>query len=359
MVAVAALMASAAVALTSDEPGAAPTVRQCTGAEAIDFACFEQRYPEIVRATGAGDALQELARERERNGYVRAACHQLTHRIGRAAGELGGIGAFAEGDPMCSSGYYHGVVEAVMSAIGAEDVIAELPGVCADLRRADRYSADHYNCAHGMGHGFMGIYASDVFRSLEGCDELADGWERRNCYGGVFMENLSAIDNPTRPSTYLKPEHPLYPCTAVPRRYKRPCYDKQSTYALFVTDSDFAEVFDLCSRTERAFRDACYEGLGGDVAVQATKLILEPGAKAETRRRLCMLGEDGRARAACVAGAVTVILRDLIEPAAQARDFCRSFATAHLEHLHRACLRARADGFRELPLQAGLGSDAG
>ena len=50
---------------------------------------------------------------------------------------------------------------------------------------------------------------------------------------------------------------PLYPCTAVARRYKAQCYERQSTYALFVSDGDFARCSRLCAGTERAFRGAC------------------------------------------------------------------------------------------------------
>ena len=59
----------------------------------------------------------------------------------------------------------------------------------------------------------------------------------------------------------------------------------------------------------------------------------------------------GKARAACIDGAMTVILRDLVEPAPQARAFCASFATAGQAWLRRVCLAARARGLRELPLQ--------
>ena len=260
---------------------------RCEGAAAIEFRCFERRAAELVRSRGARYALHDLARQRARNGYVRAACHQLTHRIGRAAGAIGGIRAFEDGRPLCSSGYYHGVVESVMQKIGAGNVVARAQSVCAPLRERERerHSADHYNCTHGMGHGFMGAFASDIFASLKGCDALAERWERHNCHGGVFMENLSAIDNAERPPTALRPREPLYPCTAVASRYREPCFDKQTSYALYVTDSDFAQVFRLCARTQPAFRGACYRGLGGDVAVVAAKHVFDPRARALSRVR--------------------------------------------------------------------------
>ncbi len=336
-----------------ERPDQRGPITTCRGAAALEFRCFERRYTEMVRQRGAPAALGDLASQRERNGYVRAACHQLTHRIGRAAGAIGGIRAFRDGESLCSSGYYHGVTEAVMAKIGAGRVIERAASVCAAPRSAGVHSADHYNCAHGMGHGFMGAFGSDVFRSLRGCDALADGWERHNCYGGVFMENLSAIDNPDRPPKALRPEQPLYPCTVVARRYKEPCFDKQTSYALYVTDSDYAEVFRLCSRVERDFRGACYRGLGGDVAVESAKHVIGDRAKADSRLRLCLLGGNRSARRDCVIGVVQVILRDLAEGAAQTAAYCRSLGRAKLPELRRACVRARADAYRTLPLQPG------
>ena len=117
----------------------------CEGAAALRFDCFERRYVALVRARSAGAAPRDLARERARNGYVRAACHQLTHRAGRAAGAIDGIRAFDDGDPLCSSGFYHGVVEAVMARIGSQHVVERAVSICSGLRTRDPRSADHYN----------------------------------------------------------------------------------------------------------------------------------------------------------------------------------------------------------------------
>ena len=349
LAAVVAAVGAAAGAVAAGRPDVEPPrIVACEGAAALDFSCFERRYVALVRARGARPALRDLARERARNGYVRAACHQLTHRAGRAAGAIAGMRAFDDGAPLCSSGYYHGVIESVMARIDPADVVAHARRVCAGPRARDRHSADHYNCVHGMGHGFMGSFASDVFASLRGCDALDDPWERRQCYGGVFMENLSAIGHPDRPPTTLRPREPLYPCTAVARRYREACFDKQTTYALYVTDSDFARVFALCARVGRDVRGACYRGLGGDIAVDAAKRLFDGRARAMSRRRLCLLGRDRTAREQCVVGAVNVILRDLAGGAAQTAAFCRALGGAGL---WRVCVGAREAAYRDLPLR--------
>jgi hypothetical protein len=343
----AALAVAGTLIATSSREAAIPT---CSGTAELDFGCYESRYTELARAEGAEAALKDLAQQREQRGFVRSACHQLTHRIGRIAGRAEGIDAVYRGDPLCSAGYYHGVSEGIMEDIGATQVRARADTVCAELRARERFSADHYNCAHGMGHGFMGAFASDVFASLEGCDALEDRWERKNCYGGVFMENQSALGHPERPPD-VRPDEPLYPCTAVASRYKAECYNQQPTYAVYVNDSDFGAVFSLCGTTERDYRAACYRGLGGNAAIQSSKLIRGQRAKTETLRQLCALGPDRRARKHCVLGAVRIMLRDVADGGPRVRAFCRSFAETDMERMHRLCLRARDNAYRELPLQ--------
>lgn len=128
---------AALVAFLADDtlrPRPATAVPVCRAAEAIAFACYEHRYTALVRLDGPRVALGRLDADQRRNGYVRAACHQLTHRVGRAAGEIDGIDALAEGRPVCASGFYHGVLQAVMGKLGPIKVIEQAAEVCAGSR---------------------------------------------------------------------------------------------------------------------------------------------------------------------------------------------------------------------------------
>ncbi len=335
------------IALVAGGPaGSAPEA--CTGADALDFRCHERRALQIRASEGAASALRDLADGMRDGGYVRAACHQLTHRIGRAAGAAGGIGAFAAGDPVCGSGYYHGVVEAVMAKLGAGPAVHRAEAVCAPLGARGRRSAARSDCVHGMGHGFMGILDRRINASLNGCDGLRSARERDGCYSGVFMENHATVGR--RRARSLRPDQPLYPCNAVGRRYRGSCYERQTTYALFVNDGDFDAVFRLCAGTERAFRGACHRGLGGDVAAE-TKDGATRREQARARRRLCLLAGGSRARSDCVTGAVGVILQDLEGGPAQLDAFCAALEAQATQPEHAACLRAGEKAYRELLAQ--------
>ena len=217
---------------------------ECTGAHSLDFGCFADRYEVLTRTAGPDAALNELDDQHTSNTYLVGACHQLTHVVGRTAGQLSGAAAFADGSDVCASGYYLGVAEAIMMAIGPAQIVDQAQSVCAEQRQRDPYSFPHYNCVHGMGHGFMAVFKTDAsVRSL-----AATRWRTlggHHCYGGVFMENLTAIGNPDRPSKDLRRDQPLYTCTVVNTRYKADCSMKQTAYALYVRNDDFGAVFAL------------------------------------------------------------------------------------------------------------------
>lgn len=324
-------------------PGA---IEQCDGAGAIDFGCYERRYRALAAAHGPGAAISDLRERAVRVGYVRAACHQLMHGIGRDAGRRRGIEAFDQGDDTCSSGFFHGVVEAVMARIGARRIDAAGTGVCALFRAREARGFATYNCIHGMGHGFMDVYGGDVFRSLRGCEGLPGRWERDHCVGGVFMENLTARHHAGRPARHLRPKQPLYPCTAVAPRYKHECYMKQTAYALYVRDYDFGAVFEMCAASpDVSFRGDCFQGLGGDASIHSSKYVLGATARRAATRALCDLGPDRTARRNCIVGAITVIVRDGAPQAMEPAAFCTSIRATGLRV---ACARAHARTVRSL-----------
>lgn len=313
---------------------------RCSGALAGDYACHEERYEVLVRESGVEAAFVELKGEYRENGFIESNCHQMTHVIGRAAAELYGDvpSTYARGDAFCWSGYYHGAMEGIVAKIGPEKVMAQAGGICSDLGGNERYSFHHYNCAHGLGHGFMSLEANDLFASLDACDTLPDVWEADACYGGAFMENVAAgRENPLRPSTeFLDPERPLYPCTDVVFRHKEQCYAMQTSYALRVRGDDFVKVFELCATVEGAFRPTCYQSLGRDASGRSDN---DP-AKIEAA---CMVGAGYEARSNCIIGAARTFVSYYSDDG-EAKSLCLSVEP----HLQSACLTATDEYYATL-----------
>jgi hypothetical protein len=311
---------------------------ECSGASASDHACYQQRYESLVHISGVEAAFAQLKDEFTEDEFVNTNCHHLTHIIGRAAAELYDdiTGAYSRGDNFCASGYYHGVIEATMATLGADEVVDEADNICADLRERQSHSFDHRNCLHGLGHGAMYVLGNEVFEALRTCDALADEWERDQCSGGVFMENLNTDDNPGHLSNYLESDQPFYPCTEVKTEYKTQCYVRHTEYALKVVSQhdatlqdNFAKVFDLCEKVEDDFRPACYSGLGHLATTEATLADITDEAQAAFARELCTLSQDYEALHYCVVAAARQFVYHYNSDA-QAKELCEPLMSTDL-----------------------------
>jgi hypothetical protein len=312
---------------------------ECSGTSAPDYTCYQQRYENFLRGSGVEAAFVELKDAFTKDEFVNSNCHHLTHVIGRAAAGLYGdiASTYSRGDNFCASGYYHGAVEAVMATLGADEVHDEANNICAALRENRNHSFEHRNCVHGLGHGSMYVLENELFEALRACDTLADEWEKDQCSGGVFMENLNIDDNPGHLSNYLKADQPFYPCTEVKTEYKTQCYVRHTEYALKVASQDdatlqdnFAKVFDLCTKeVEDDFRPACYSGLGHLATTEATLAGITDETQASFARELCMAAQDYEALHYCVVAAARQFVYHYNSDT-QAKELCAPLTSADL-----------------------------
>ena len=287
----------------------------CEGDKSSNFDCYQLYYQGLAKNQGIAVAFADLRKRYDENSYIQSQCHPLTHVIGNeAAKKYADVsGAYKDGDSFCWSGYYHGVLEGIIGRIGLAKLESQMDGICQSLAAAGRYSFDHYNCVHGLGHGVMAIYDNDLFKSLVACDAVKDSWERNSCWSGVFMENV-IVDNKYHFSEFLKPEDPLYPCNAVGAQYRGICYLMQTSYMLKVTGGDFVKVFDLCASVEEIHRDTCYESLGRDVSGRSVSNVAQTKAG-------CALGKTIEQREHCIIGAVKDFISYLHDDV-RAKELC-------------------------------------
>ncbi len=292
------IAAVVAVVIVRKSSAEAPIV-QCSGATTSQFSCWQDRYNAMVAQQSPEAAYVDFKASYDTNGYVKTNCHQIGHVIGRAAALRYKTlsETYKHGDEFCWSGYYHGAIETIAQNIGKDNIVAQMPTVCADFFKTKPYGFDHYNCVHGMGHGLMAVEDNELFKSLEICTGYKDSWEARSCYSGVFMENVMNEINPGKTSKYLKDDDPLYPCTAVENRYKEDCYMMQTSHALIVVNYNYDKIFELCANVEAPYNINCFQSLGRDVSGQSSS------DQAKTVE-LCMKGPSYEARNNCFTGAV-------------------------------------------------------
>lgn len=313
-----------------DDPPAGRAAERC---DPGDLGCYQDRYDGLVRDSGAGRALAVFKADYKRDPVVRARCHSLVHVIGHAAGERYGsiASAYRRGDRFCASGYYHGVMEAIVEGPARSRALDRPDTICAGLRRG---SVDEGNCAHGLGHGFMAVGANDVPASLRLCDRLSAGYERRNCYDGVFMQNVMAEDDPRHPSRYLDRARPLRLCSLLAPRYAESCVKRQVLYALEATRGDFRTIFDLCRRLGTGARQPCDRQLGEAAADLNIMSQPDVGGGAGATAQICGLAPDAGSQRRCVEGAAGYFVFHY-DRTAEARVFCRILGS-----LRSACLGA-------------------
>jgi len=306
----------------STKPSGNPSLSQieACGTE-NQFKCYSDYFTAKTEATEAKEALADLRTLYDKGDeYAKSQCHQLAHEVGHVGYKKYGSlsAAFTKGDAFCWSGYYHGVTEEAVGDMGPERMRAEANDICKDLAATKRYSFDHYNCVHGLGHGFMTVDNFNLFKALTTCDLLKDEWERTSCYGGVFMENVMVAVREGNKSEYLRPQEPLYPCTAVETPYKEQCYLMQTSYALQQNNYDFGKAFTLCRDVaDKDFSHICYQSIGRDASGSTVSDIGRTKAN-------CDKAPDNGALENCMLGAV----RDFVSfhhSDAQAKDFCAVF----------------------------------
>jgi cytochrome c553 len=258
-------------------------VADCHGAQAEP--CFEQAFGNLVYADGASRALSILGRTMQTNKTVGLGCHRIAHRMGAAAlkhyDEDVGL-AFSKGDAVCSSGYYHGILERAFAGVPQSKLGETARKLCSSGTIAhDDFL--RFQCNHGLGHGLMLTTHYEMPLSLDTCDKLRGGYDVDACQGGVFMENFTSSYGFV--SGYLKDDDLLYPCDIVSEARKAACYLIVTSRVLPAVHYNWQKAADVCRGAEPNWVYMCFRSLGRDAI--STNAYRQPVA-----RRLCHYAGD-------------------------------------------------------------------
>lgn len=303
-------------------------VSECVSRTVGQVNCYRDFLAELMKEEGADVAVAEVYRLSQTDEYVARDCHQVAHDLGNDAaihyGDLG-VALSYEGSA-CWSGYYHGVVEYALGSLDNDQLLEELPTVCA-AAAAEFYSFTHYNCVHGVGHGVMLRLEADLFASIPYCERLTDPWELSVCIGGLFMENIvSAQQGAVEPT--LDTDDLIYPCNAVDVGYLDECFSMQTSWILWQLNYDFEAAFDLCDGVELEVVDDCYRSMGRDISGTSR---LEVDRVVE----LCSLGDPAYQTECFVGASLNAVYND--HDVARATELCAAIP----ERMRAACREAR------------------
>jgi hypothetical protein len=255
---------------------------ECHGPES--YPCFEQAFANLVYEEGPQVAIAALADRLESNGSIAANCHRIAHAMGSAAlvrFEDDVSTAFAEGDSICSSGYYHGILERAFSGVPEDELGETAATLCAGEGVADDPFLA-FQCRHGLGHGLMIETRYDLPLALDTCEALGETL-RTTCQDGVFMENFTSSYGIQ--SEYVRANDLIYPCNDVAEERKYSCYIIVTARILPELDYDWRKTADACRDSEPDWMWVCFRSYGRDA-------ISMNAYDQDTARRLCHHTEE-------------------------------------------------------------------
>lgn len=291
---------------TAGSGGASPAPKDVLSAqpvsdvqECVDLAvgqpnCYQDYFSALMKTRDAGAAVAEILKLSASDRYVSSQCHQITHDLGReAAGYYKTLGkALSFEASACWSGYYHGVVEQLMSEFSDEELLTKVPTFCEEPAE-NRYSFVHYNCVHGVGHGIMLRFDADLFASIPYCEKMTDPWELSSCVSGAFMQNVVSAQEGHSGATF-KTGDLVYPCNAVGPEYRDECFGMQTSYILWQSNQDLTKGFQICDTVEPEFADDCYQSMGRDISgnslLDSAKVVEGCNLGGAALREHCIVG---------------------------------------------------------------------
>jgi hypothetical protein len=280
--------------------------------------CYVRLLVGYLNKYGVARAVETLDSLAAADPEVAQHAHEYAHGIGMMAYDHAPDIAttFVDCGDGAASGCRHGFMQAYFQQrkqLGAADV----RGLCQPLEAGTFNRALRFQCFHGMGHGLTMFRGHDAPRALKDCDLLETEWSRVSCYEGVFMEafinatashHASTSHDPAGGPGHghggaykaIDPADPLYPCSIMEQRYLFACYHFQTTVILHLNGGDIPAAARECDRAPADMRLPCYESLGRDVIMYASR---DPKKTAQ----LCA-GGNALYRSACYSAAARALV---------------------------------------------------
>lgn len=236
-------------------------------------ACEDKFVADYAAATNEEplSILDDLEAARALDPNMEAACHPMSHAVGRWVYENDGtvVGSFAKCNEACHSGCYHGVMERVFEG-GAGDhaTLEEIQTKMATICEQSLFPtpALEFQCLHGIGHAVMYSLGYDLDLALDTCNYLPNPTGPGSCQSAVFMENINAAIPELRD---LNKDDPQYPCDAVDPKYARICYGMQTSVMFGFIGMSVPAVAEACRTGAGVYADTCFSSLGRDLSSYA------------------------------------------------------------------------------------------
>lgn len=296
---------------------------------AMRDACLDGLFRRYLATHTTSDALRLISDYEAAYTDMRVHCHPLVHAVGRETFRLRGTihEAFAACDGTCHSGCYHGAVERFLGgSVGGHVSQADLERKANAVCSAPAPKYVRFQCLHGLGHALLYFSGYQLDTALGVCESFGDRFSQHACYGGVFMENITAAAF-SRRDVSRTDYH--YPCSRLDPKYRSDCYLMQTT-RMGEMGLWTAGFFVECAKAGR-FRNECMMSIGRDLSNDVRE------GDTEWAAGQCEWRPAGDRRA-CIRGAIYAVI-DNSWDLRYALPFC---AALHTGEDRAYCLRISA-----------------
>lgn len=249
--------------------------------------------------------------------------HDSAHLAGSLIYKQKGFDGIADCSPDFAFGCYHGFLDEAFKKDLSK--LADAHDACSKL--GSGLTGPVASCIHGIGHGVVSFYGTDLKKSLASCRKLTSGSEF--CFDGVFMEYARSA-----PESAFKKNDPYFPCSELEKEFG-PVFDfacgrNQPSLLMQRLGKKFDEVVQICrSSTSKKFQEACFDSLGFSLAASGDEQQIIQGCG--------QIGILELTRRCIVAAAGELIFQEVPGWETKSENICQSIPAQEecLDHLER------------------------
>ena len=308
-----------------------PATNPCPSSSSIDMSsgadfnsmrsCWEDQFASLASRYDIKKVLSSIKTWRTSFGDITGFCHELEHRVGRAAYDRlkSAPEALRLDDRDCQYGYRHGVFEAFASQAGPEAVLDIAGTVCETYKELTDLTPDEMNlevgeCLHSLGHAAAIAYPTDVVSAVKVCDAVVERSSKVGCAGGVLMEFVNSYllenlkegvaDEQHGPSnSKIDKETVDKLCDILPDDYLEECFRRVPPMWGVAYQKNTGAMIDRCQKEAGQFIEQCLFGVG-EWIFRLVGREATPAQRVAATIEYCTPAPPGVLRGACTTGSV-------------------------------------------------------
>ncbi len=227
-----------------------------------EFELQEKIIIDTLADGGEQKAFAYIKAQLEQNDAFAKDCHPLLHILGHEAYHINDndLEATLEvADEVCNSGYIHGAIQAHLSHNPGTKQIPD--DVC---QTTGKWTLPKWQCAHGLGHGFMLAENRDLSKAIQRCESLTNESVVNACANGVYMELFFVTDHSGDNARSLD-EVSISNCMSVDK-HKLDCYLYAPTAFLQIYENQYKKASEqYCMQAESEHIASCQFGVGSQL----------------------------------------------------------------------------------------------